>query len=690
MRILMKYLNVLILLTIVLFSCDELEVVNPADPSFELVAPTLVSATPITDIQIDLVWENNETHAEEHIVQRMRNSTQYSNIATVTKDVLTYSDTSCELGSNYTYRILSKVEDNLSDNSNVITSFTSFPAPTGIIVTPLSEVSTHITWIDNSNFEDGYRIERDSGAGFVWVADSNANITEHTDNNLEYGMDYTYRVAGFTDNNMSDWTMSITSNTVLAAPTNLLTTAISNSQIDLSWTDNCNNEIGYRIEREYWDEPGGNHPGFVVVATVNANITSYLDSDASNAMQNIYRVAAFAEGDISEWVISSPILSKPSAPSNFVATVINDSEIQLNWVTTFNYYVDGFTVERNSGSGFVVIAEVEYDLGDNDITFIDSDLIINTAYIYRIATFGWDNVSEWTSSNWVGTSFPAPSQLLTTAVSSTEISLSWVDNCSFEIGYLIERDEGSGFVQVGEVGEDVNTFSDTGLVAGNSYTYRVRGYTLANNSDYSVPSSTTTFSCIDFDGNVYETVVIGDQEWMAENLKVTHYREGSVIPNLITDLNWTSTSSGAYSFYENNSNYGISYGVLYNWYAVTNAHNLAPEGWHIPTDTEWHNLITHLGGNSVAGGKLKEIGFDHWWSPNTDATNESGFTALPGGLRGWSSGSFISLAVSAYFWTATEDDSVYPWMYNLDYSNSEVGRNNTYRNNGASIRCVRD
>jgi len=194
----------------------------------------------------------------------------------------------------------------------------------------------------------------------------------------------------------------------------------------------------------------------------------------------------------------------------------------------------------------------------------------------------------------------------------------------------------------------------------------------------------------DIDGNIYITTKIGNQWWMAENLKVTHYRNGEAIPNVTDDTQWINLTTGAYCNYNNDSTNVHTYGRLYNWYAVDDSRNIAPEGWHVPTDGEWQTLIDYLGGSSVAGGKLKESGITHWNSPNTGATNETGFSALPGGYRSGSSGAFGHIGINAYFWSSTEYGSSFAWFRNLGYGGSGMYRGNFDERGGFSVRCVRD
>ena len=210
----------------------------------------------------------------------------------------------------------------------------------------------------------------------------------------------------------------------------------------------------------------------------------------------------------------------------------------------------------------------------------------------------------------------------------------------------------------------------------------------------------------DIDGNVYETVTIGDQVWMAENLKVTHYRNGDAIPNVTSNSEWENLTSGAYSNYDNDTDNVPTYGRLYNWYAVNDSRGIAPEGWHVPSDEEWKQLEMHLGmSQSEAddtgwrgtdeGGKLKATGTiaegdGLWYSPNTGATNESGFSALPGGYRESDYGTFDGLSIYAVFWASTEYSSLGAWTRYLSCNYAQGYRDYSGQGNGFSVRCVKD
>jgi len=193
---------------------------------------------------------------------------------------------------------------------------------------------------------------------------------------------------------------------------------------------------------------------------------------------------------------------------------------------------------------------------------------------------------------------------------------------------------------------------------------------------------------VDIDGNVYHTVKIGTQVWMAENLKTTKFNDGTVIPLVTDSIAWSNLKTPGYCWYDDSDSYKATYGALYNWYAV-NTGKLAPTGWHVPTDSEWTVLTTFLGGTNVAGGKLKDTGTAYWDSPNTGATDEYGFTALPGGCRIFT-GPFYYAGSLCYWWSATAHDATSAQDRALVSDNTYVG---VYFNDyqyGLSVRCVRD
>ncbi|MDX2415311.1 MAG: fibrobacter succinogenes major paralogous domain-containing protein [Bacteroidales bacterium] len=201
----------------------------------------------------------------------------------------------------------------------------------------------------------------------------------------------------------------------------------------------------------------------------------------------------------------------------------------------------------------------------------------------------------------------------------------------------------------------------------------------------------------DIDGNVYKTVIIGTQTWMKENLKVTKYNNGTPIPLVTDDSEWIKLSReedvedrDAFCWYENDKpTYGDTYGALYNWYAAETG-TICPTGWHVPTDVEWTTLIDYLGGESEAGGKMKEAGMAHWRDPNEGADNESGFTALPGGSRSNVYGNFSGIESHCGWWSQPKTGETSSRTLSISFNNESVGRGTTFKEQGHAVRCIKD
>ncbi len=189
------------------------------------------------------------------------------------------------------------------------------------------------------------------------------------------------------------------------------------------------------------------------------------------------------------------------------------------------------------------------------------------------------------------------------------------------------------------------------------------------------------------DGETYKWVRIGNQVWMAENLKTAKYSDGTSIPNVTDNGAWVGLTSGAYCWYNNDINNRNTYGPLYNWHAV-NTGKLCPTGWHVPTDAEWTALSSFLGGESVAGGKMKSV--TGWNSPNRGATNSSGFSALPGGYRFNNNGTFNNVGNYGNWWSSSENGSSSAWYGSLYYDYANLYRYGNNKRFGFSVRCVRD
>ncbi len=224
----------------------------------------------------------------------------------------------------------------------------------------------------------------------------------------------------------------------------------------------------------------------------------------------------------------------------------------------------------------------------------------------------------------------------------------------------------------------------------------------------SITYSTSVVGCsggpstlTDIDGNIYHVITIGNQCWMKENLKTTHYKNGTFIPNGFNNAAWAGLGFGAYAEVNNYIANTAVFGKLYNWYAVNDIAGLCPANWHVPSDSEWNQLVKFIdpfadttciscSQSPTAGGAMKEIGLSHWTGSNIGATNTSGFTALPAGMRE-SAGTYGAwFGYLGYWWTSSSASSTTGYYRNLDASNSSVYRYSNTKTTGMAVRCVKD
>ncbi len=223
----------------------------------------------------------------------------------------------------------------------------------------------------------------------------------------------------------------------------------------------------------------------------------------------------------------------------------------------------------------------------------------------------------------------------------------------------------------------------TGLSVGN--TYYLKAY--ATNKAGTRYGNELIF-VIDADGNLYHTVRIGKQNWMVENMRVTKFRNGDLILNAREDNEMSDHTNESYSNYDDIENNSNKYGRLYNWYVANDGRNICPSGWHVPSDAEWTKLTTYLGGESVAGGKMKQTDSTIWFSPNTGATNESGFSGIPAGVNRNNTYSFKGSC--GYWWSKNEYGSEYAWGRYLFNYNTKISRSYYDKSYGFSVRCLSD
>jgi uncharacterized protein (TIGR02145 family) len=239
-------------------------------------------------------------------------------------------------------------------------------------------------------------------------------------------------------------------------------------------------------------------------------------------------------------------------------------------------------------------------------------------------------------------------------------------------------------------GTGVFTSNMTGMAVNTEYhvrAYATNSVGTAYGTDYTFRTDPATI--LDYDNNVYNVVRIGTQLWLKENLKTTRFKNGTSIPLTAAEAAWAGLTTSGYCWYDNDDSNKAVYGALYNWFAVKTG-NLCPTGWHVANDdTEWITLETYLGGASPAGGKLKETGTTHWLSPNTGATNETGFTSLPGGYR-HADGSFSDMGYNGYWWSSREYNVTDAFFKKMQNTSDKTFRAYMDENGGMSVRCIKD
>jgi uncharacterized protein (TIGR02145 family) len=216
---------------------------------------------------------------------------------------------------------------------------------------------------------------------------------------------------------------------------------------------------------------------------------------------------------------------------------------------------------------------------------------------------------------------------------------------------------------------------------------QINGSLLLLISCLSASAQTPGNGVTDIDGNVYPTVIIGTQEWMASNLKTSSYNNGDPIPNVTNNVTWANLVSGAWSYYNNDNSNDLIYGKLYNWYAVDDNRQLCPTGWEIPSDEDLDTLVSFLGGGNWQGGKLKEAGTTHWNAPNTGATDQYGFTALPGGTR--ENGVFADMGGYFYMWSTWSNHLTNRHRWEMRATQAIFSSFNSTMADGYSCRCLK-
>jgi uncharacterized protein (TIGR02145 family) len=481
------------------------------------------------------------------------------------------------------------------------------------------------------------------------------------------------------------------------APTNLAADAESSTQITISWSDNSDNEEGFKIERS----PNGTSD-WTEIATVGAGITNFQNISLTPSTTYFYRVRAFNAAGNSGFSNTSNATTKinvpvPAAPTDLYAGAVSGSEIYLSWTDNSDNEA-GFKIERAGASlAFREIAVV----GADTSFFLNMDLTASVTYYYRVWAFNDGGNSEYSDTASATTCIsPVAITLEPGGIDTNRATFNGIVNPNnylteviFEWGLTPDLGNILTAIQSPVTGSDgINVSADITILSPNTryyYSVSAAGCGAAVNGDTLsfVAGSELVYDAND---NVYHVVRIGTQVWMKENLIATTPIDASGDVPLISDPTaWASLTDPGYCWYNNDARYKDLYGALYNWWAV-GWRRLCPADWHVPSNDEWDLLIETLGGSTVAGGKMKVTGTDFWDTPNYGATNESGFTALPGGWRSWTDGTFMSIRGAGYWWSSTPSTETDAWGYHMYNWNGEINSNVLAKSNGFSIRCVRD
>jgi predicted phage tail protein len=483
-------------------ACGDSTSPGPRPPA----APTNLAATSSSASEIALTWQDNSDNEASFVIERCAGvgCTSFADLATVGANTTGYHDQGLTVGTSYSYRVCAHNAGGDSYYSNTAvatTSVTAPAAPSNLVATASSTTRIGLTWQDNSSNEDNFVLERCTGATcttFTPIATLPANTTSHQDQGLAPVTTYRYRVRAHSaggDSEYSDTASATTGMTPPAAPSNLVATAASTTQIDLTWQDNSSDEDNFILERC----TGATCTPSTPVATLPANTSSYWDQGLTPATTYRYRVRAHNAGGNSEpsnVAVAATRTTPPAAPTNLQATATSASQIHLTWQDHSNDET-GFAVERCTGDGCPDFTRIA--TSPANATSYDDSGISGVTYTYRVQAFndgGYSNYSNTATATIDLTTPPAaPTGLVAAPTSASEIALTWQDNSDNEELFSVERCTGAGcedFTEIGLLGANATSYRDRGLIGGTyTYRYRVRASNAAGYSDYSSPATVT-------------------------------------------------------------------------------------------------------------------------------------------------------------------------------------------------------
>lgn len=563
-------------------------------------APSALAAIALSPSQINLSWTDNSTNENNFVVGRGTTpGGPYTDIATLPANSTAFSDGGLSGGTTYYYVVRAVNVSGSSANSNEASATTppnAPAAPSDLTTTTISQTQIDLSWVDNSSNEDNFVVARGdvSGGPYTDIVTLPANTTTHSDTGLTDSTTYYYFVRAVNATGYAS-TPEVSGTTLPfppAAPSGLAAVAVSQTQINLSWTDNANNEGSMFVARS--DTAGGPYSD---IALLPANSTSFSDTTLSAATTYYYVVRAANAGGSSansNEASATTLPNPPTAPSGLAATTVSQTQINLSWTDNANNE-DNMIVARSTSAGgpYTDIAT----LPANTTSFNNTGLSSETTYYYvvRAANAGGSSANSNEAS---GTTLPfppvAPSTLLATAYRATQINLTWADNSSNEATFIVGRSSVSGgpYSDIATLPANSTAYSDTGLSTNTTYYYVVRAQNAGGSSTNSAQASTTTFET-DLLIDNKSAVIIGS--WSVGSSSTDKYS---------TDYRFKGQGTG--TSYLQFTPYVAVAGiyVVYEWH---------PQGANRPTNAP--HVITYNGGSTnvtinqqINGGKWNVLG----------------------------------------------------------------------------------
>ncbi len=601
-----------------------------------------------------------------------------------------------------------------SPNNNGGTNTTVIPiAPSNLTGVVISSSRVNLSWTDNSTNETGFKIQRRlDGGNYALAGTVNADILNYSDSGLTAYTNYTYRVYSYNAvGNSITYSneFSISTGGVPVLSTNTVstissTTAVSGGNITdiggsnvtvrgVVWSTNSNPTIALLTKTT-----DGNGAGVFTsnVTGLTTNTTYYLRAYATNANGTGY-------GNEQIFITNgTPTITTTAVSSIGTRTAISGGNISNDGGSTI--------VSRGivwSTISSPTLAQLTNTVDGSGIGSFTSNIIgLNPNTTYYVRAYATNNNGTYYGNeiNFLTMSPTVP------VVSTTSVSL--LTSTSFRSGGNVSSDGGATIINNGvcwSTNQNPTTSLQTKTINGNNLgTFSSVADGLTPNTTYYLRAYSTNSigtaygNQISFVTPNYETTNICGATWFKRNLDIDHYRNGDIIPQVKDFNQWANLTTGAWCYNNNDSSNGPTYGKLYNWYAVNDPRGLAPQGWHIPSKREWDNIIKCLDNNadttgfsytissSIAGGSLKDMNQNLWFTPNVGATNSSGFSALPGGQRNTTADFGGILGYMGLWWTSTSPYSTWSNSFEINHSDANVVRNGYDRKFGLSVRLVKD